>query len=412
MRALGRILPGRIATQLMLLVTLSALIFHLCMSGVFLLNRNGWFRPMHPALVGRIDSVVDLVRAAAPDERDAVLRAVNRSDAGLDLCVGDPGTVPGPGRRGVALPDGATLTFNDSVSRRTGPDPSVIASGTLVFIALSTTLFVVWAVRGITAPLGRVAEAFDGVALDAASLRAKPRVLPETGASEIATVARGFNRMQARIARMMAERTEMLAAVSHDLRTPITRLRLRAEFVADPPLRELMLRDLGQMDALVHAALSFIRDRAVERVPARLDLASLLRTVCDEAADLGHRARYGGPDHLVIRGHEDELRRAVGNLVDNAARVEAEALVELSREADGTIAVTVSDDGPGIPPDRLEDVMQPFRRGPDDGARPQPSGFGLGLPIVQAIVAAHGGTLTLSNRVPHGLCCRIALPAA
>ena len=412
MRALGRILPGRIATQLMLLVTLSALIFHLCMSGVFLLNRNGWFRPMHPALVSRTDYAVDLVRAAGPDERAAVLRALNGSDPALNLRLGDSGTVPGPGRRGVALPDGTTLTFNESVSRHTGPDPSVIASGTLVFIALSTTLFVVWAVRGVTAPLGRVAEAFDGVALDAASLRGKPRVLPETGATEIATVARGFNRMQARIARMMAERTEMLAAVSHDLRTPITRLRLRAEFVADLPLRELMLRDLGQMDALVHAALSFIRDRAVERVPARLDLASLLRTVCDEAADLGHRARYGGPDHLVIRGHEDELRRAVGNLVDNAARAEAEALVELSREADGTVAVTVSDDGPGIPPDRLEDVMQPFRRGPDDGNRPQPSGFGLGLPIVQAIVAAHGGTLTLSNRVPHGLCCRIALPAA
>ena len=172
-----------------------------------------------------------------------------------------------------------------------------------------------------------------------------------------------------------------------------------------------MLRDLGQMDALVHAALSFIRDGAIEREPARLDLASLLRTVCDEAADMGHRARYGGPDHFVIRGHEDELRRAVGNLVDNAARVEAEAVVELRREADGTVAVTVSDDGPGIAPERLDDVMQPFRRGIDDGARPQPSGFGLGLPIVQAIVQAHGGTFTLSNRTPHGLCCRIALPA-
>ncbi|RYB07804.1 ATP-binding protein [Lichenibacterium ramalinae] len=412
MRAPGRLLPGRIATQLMLLVTLSALIFHLCMSGVFLLNRNGWFRPMHPALVNRLDYAVGVLEAAAPDGRAAVVDALARSDPALDIRPDASGAPAGPGRRRVALRGGAAVTLADTASRRSGPDPSVLASGTLVFIALSTTLFVVWAVRGVTAPLGRVAEAFDGVALDAASLAGKPRVLPETGATEIATVARGFNRMQARIARMMAERTDMLAAVSHDLRTPITRLRLRAEFVADPPLRELMLRDLGQMDALVHAALSFIRDRAVERVPARLDLASLLRTVCDEAADLGHRARYGGPDHLVIRGHEDELRRAVGNLVDNAARVEAEALVELSREADGTVAVTVSDDGPGIPPERLDEVMQPFRRGTDDGNRPQPSGFGLGLPIVQAIVAAHGGTLTLSNRLPHGLCCRIALPAA
>lgn len=409
--ALLRALPGRIAAQLMLLVALSALIFHFCMSGAFLLNRNGWFRPMHPGLVSRLDYAVGLVAGAEPGERDAVLRAVDRADPGLGLRLESAATAPEAGRRRLPLPDGAVLSLPDGIDRRSGPDPSVLAFGTLVFIALSTTLFVVWAVRGIAAPLGRVAAAFDQFALDPASLRDGSGALPETGATEIATVARGFNRMQARIARMVAERTEMLAAVSHDLRTPITRLRLRAEFIADPPLRDMMLRDLGQMDALVHGALSFIRDRAVERAPARLDLASLLRTVCDEAADLGHRARYGGPDHLVIHGHEDELRRAVGNLVDNAARVEAEALVELSRDPDGTIAVTVSDDGPGIPPERLDEVLLPFRRGVDDAARPQPSGFGLGLPIVQAIVAAHGGTFTLSNREPHGLCCRIALPA-
>ncbi len=409
---LCRLLPGRIAAQLMVLVLLSAVIFHFCMSGAFLLNRSGWFRPLHPGLAGRVDPIVSVIEHATPEEREAVLRAVNRTDPALALRREPLDAPPEPGRRVIALSDGSALSLRADASRRGGPDPSVFAFGTLVFIALSTTLFLVWAVRGITAPLGRVAAAFDGFALDPASLKAAPRRLPETGATEIATVARGFNRMQARIARMVAERTEMLAAVSHDLRTPITRLRLRAEFVADAPLRELMLRDLGQMDTLVHGALSFIRDGAVNRVPARLDLASLLRTVCDEAADLGHRARYGGPDHLVIHGHEDELRRAVGNLVDNAARVEAEAVVELSREADGTVAVTVSDDGPGIPPERLDEVLQPFRRGVDDAARPQPSGFGLGLPIVQAIVTAHGGTFTLSNREPHGLCCRIALPAA
>ena len=412
MTGLRGLMPGRIATQLMLLVALSAVIFHLCMSGAFLLNRSGWFRPVQTGLVSRVDYAVALVGHAPPGEREAVLHALDRVDPGLELRLGSLGGPAEPGRRGIALADGTALTLRDDVARRTGPDPSVISFGTLVFIALSTTLFLVWAVRGITAPLDRMAAAVDGFALDEASLRGVARMLPETGATEIASVARGFNRMQARIARMMADRTGMLAAVSHDLRTPITRLRLRAEFVADAPLRELMLRDLGQMDGLVHAALSFLRDGMVERAPARLDLASLLRTVCDEAADMGHRTRYGGPDHLVIHGHEDELRRAVGNLVDNAARVEAEAFVELMREADGTVAVTVSDDGPGIPPERLHDVMQPFRRGSDDGARPQPSGFGLGLPIVQAIVTAHGGTLTLTNRDPHGLCCRIALPAA
>jgi signal transduction histidine kinase len=339
-----------------------------------------------------------------------VARAVAAVDPELGLRLAEPGEVAGPGRRTIPLGNGAALSVAPGAERRRGPDPSIIAFATLVFVAASTTLFVVWAVCGITAPLRRVAEAVDGVAQGGASLGAG-RALPEAGPAEIATLARGFNRMQARIARMVAERTGMLAAVSHDLRTPITRLRLRAEFVEDAPLRELMLRDLAQMDALVHSALSFLRDGAVGRRPARLDLASLLRTVCDEAADMGQRARYGGPDHLVIRGHEDELRRAVGNLLDNASRVGAEAVVELGREPDGSVVVTVSDDGPGIPPERLAEVMQPFRRGADDGAPPRPSGFGLGLPIVQAIVQAHGGTLTLTNREPRGLCCRIALPA-
>jgi signal transduction histidine kinase len=408
---LRRALPGRIATQLVVLVALSAIIFHVCMSGAFLLNRTGWFRPPHLGTVTRFDHAADIVEAAPPADRAAVLRAVALADPDLGLRLEPPGGPVPPERDSLTLGDGTVLSAVPSESRHHGPDSSLIAFGTLCFVAVSTTLFLVWAVRGIVAPLGRVAEAVDGFARDAASLRT-PRPLSEEGPAEIALLAHGFNSMQARIARMVAERTGMLAAVSHDLRTPITRLRLRAEFVDDAALRDLMLRDLGQMDALVHAALSFIRDGAIEREPARLDLASLLRTVCDEAADMGHRARYGGPDRFIIRGHEDELRRAVGNLVDNAARVEAEAIVELAREPDGTVAVTVTDDGPGIPPERLNEVMQPFRRGIDDGARPQPSGFGLGLPIVQAIVEAHGGTFTLSNREPHGLRCRIALPAS
>lgn len=403
--------PRRIASQLILLVALSAVIFHLCMSGAFLLNRAGWFRPLEAGFATRLDGATALIGAAEPADRDAVLRAVALAEP--DLGLRREHGPPPRGRFAVALPDGTALS---AVERQMGMDPSVLAFGTLVFVALSTTLFLVWAVRGITAPLRRLAGAVDSFALDPASLDASSMVagatvFPETGPIEIATVSRGFNRMRARIARMMAERTDLLAAVSHDLRTPITRLRLRAEFVEDAGLRDLMLRDLRQMDAMVHGALSFIRDRAIERRPARLDLATLLRTVCDEAADLGARARYVGPDRLVILGHEDELRRAVGNLVDNAARVEAEAVVELAHGRGGRVDITVSDDGPGIPPERLDEVMLPFRRGTEDGARRHATGFGLGLPIVQAIVAAHGGSMTLSNREPQGLCCRIALPA-
>ena len=274
----------------------------------------------------------------------------------------------------------------------------------MFFIALSTTLFVLWAIRSITLPLGRFAEAVDAFALDG-----NAQSLAETGPTEIVTASRAFNRMQARIAGMMAQRTQMLASVSHDLRTPITRLRLRAEFVGDEQLRRLILRDLKQMDGLVHSALSFIRDRVVVRAPARLDLASLLRTICDEFSDLGCQTVYRGPDHVVIDGHEDELRRAVSNLVENAVNVGAAATVGLSVAGDG-VEITVDDDGPGIPSTMVEEMLQPFRRGPDERTGGKPTGFGLGLPIVQAIVHNQGGTLTIANRKPRGLCCRIALP--
>ena len=277
---------------------------------------------------------------------------------------------------------------------------------TLFFIALSTTIFVLWAIRSITLPLGRFAEAVDAFALDGDA-----QSLAETGPTEIVTASRAFNRMQARIAGMMAQRTQMLASVSHDLRTPITRLRLRAEFVGDEALRTLMLRDLKQMDGLVHSALSFIRDRVVVRAPSRLDLASLLRTICDEFADLGCQTVYRGPDHVVIEGHEDDLRRAVSNLVENAINMGAAATVGLAIREGGGVEITVDDDGPGIPGAMVEDMLQPFRRGPDERTGGRPTGFGLGLPIVQAIVQTHGGTLTLASRKPRGLCCRITLPA-
>ncbi len=275
----------------------------------------------------------------------------------------------------------------------------------MFFIALSTTIFVLWAIRSITLPLGRFAEAVDAFALDG-----NAQSLAETGPTEIVTASRAFNRMQARIAGMMAQRTQMLASVSHDLRTPITRLRLRAEFVGDEQLRTLILRDLKQMDGLVHSALSFIRDRVVVRAPARLDLASLLRTICDEFSDLGCQTVYRGPDHVVIDGHEDELRRAVGNLVENAVSVGAAATVGLSvrerrRRDHGRRRRTGNPRSHG----GGHAAALPSRPGRKD--RRKPSGFGLGLPIVQAIVQNHGGTLTIANRKPRGLCCRIALPA-
>ena len=423
-------MPRRIATQIIWMVTLSAVIFHICMSAAFLLARESGRRP--PAsrdTMPRLVHALDLIDAAGLAGQAAVLEAVERTDPDLGIAsatVSDRDVVPvgaeatqvrdrvrsgikvGKARDGsglrIRLRDGSWLVAATPKWWLPHPNPSTLLIATVFFIALSTTIFVLWAIRSITLPLGRFAEAVDAFALDG-----NAQSLAETGPTEIVTASRAFNRMQARIAGMMAQRTQMLASVSHDLRTPITRLRLRAEFVGDEQLRTLILRDLKQMDGLVHSALSFIRDRVVVRATARLDLASLLRTICDEFSDLGCKTVYRGPDHVVIDGHEDELRRAVSNLVENAVNMGAAATVGLS-VAGGGVEITVDDEGPGIPSALVEDMLQPFRRGPDERTGGRPTGFGLGLPIVQAIVQNHGGTLTIANRKPRGLCCRIALP--
>ena len=425
-------MPRRIAAQIIWMVTLSAVIFHICMSAAFVLARESGLRPpgAHDTMP-RLSHHVNLIEAAGPASQAAVMDAVERTDPDLGIApVTEPEGTPAPvgaeavqirdrvrpgidvgrahdgsGLR-IRLRDGSWLVAATPKWWLPHPNPSTLLIATLFFIALSTTIFVLWAIRSITLPLGRFAEAVDAFALDG-----NAQSLAETGPTEIVTASRAFNRMQARIAGMMAQRTQMLASVSHDLRTPITRLRLRAEYVGDEQLRTLMLRDLKQMDGLVHSALSFIRDRVVVRAPARLDLASLLRTICDEFSDLGCQTVYRGPDHVVIDGHEDELRRAVTNLVENAASVGAAATVGLS-VAGGGVEVTVDDDGPGIPPAMVEDMLQPFRRGPDERNGGRPAGFGLGLPIVQAIVHNHGGTLTIANRKPRGLRCRIVLPTS
>ena len=262
-----RAMPRRIAAQIIWMVTLSAVIFHFCMSGAFLLARESGRRPaVSHDTMPRLIHALDLIDAAGPAGQAAVLDAVERTDPDLGIA---PATAPegatatvgaeaaeirnrvrpgidvsravdGSGLR-IRLRDGTWLVAATPKWWLPHPNPSTLLVATLFFIALSTTIFVLWAVRSITLPLGRFAEAVDAFALDG-----NAQSLAETGPTEIVTASRAFNRMQARIAGMMAQRTQMLASVSHDLRTPITRLRLRAEFVGDEQLRTLILRDLRQ----------------------------------------------------------------------------------------------------------------------------------------------------------------------
>ena len=238
--------------------------------------------------------------------------------------------------------------------------------------------------------------------------------MPEDGPDEVARAAVAFNTMAKRISRFVSDRTFLLTAIGHDLRTPITRLRLRSEFIDDDELRTKFLADLAELDAMVSATLAFGRDTADQEAAVALDLAALLRTVLDEAADAWPDApdafAYTGPEHLTAHGRLIMLKRAFANLVGNAMKYGGAARVALAPAGDGLLTVTIDDDGPGVPPDALERVFDPFFRVEASRNR-ETGGTGLGLPIARNIFRAHGGDVVLINRAGGGARAVVTLPA-
>ena len=219
--------------------------------------------------------------------------------------------------------------------------------------------------------------------------------------------------MRERIRRLIDDRTRMLAAMSHDLRTPLTRLRLRAETLPEGDTRRQVMRDLHLMETMVNTALSFLRDQDGRERDEMVDLPSVLQAICDEFAAIGHDVRYEGPDHLTFRCRPDALARALTNLVDNAVKYGTAAILTLAAPGgDGTVTITVADDGPGLPPEELALVFEPFYRSDQARTLERDRGFGLGLPIAQRIIESHGGTLVLRTRAPHGLAAVVTLPAS
>ncbi|ACA15403.1 integral membrane sensor signal transduction histidine kinase [Methylobacterium sp. 4-46] len=434
-------LTRRIAGQIAILVVAAIVVTHVVLMVAFLLMRPELRRlEEHPgALANRLALVVRMLAAASPGERPAIAQAAGRGPTGLRLAVlpdeaaparthdsteaeelqralGEAWRVESVGRiapgddrprqlviRGRGLVAAADLP--PRYERRTPLTGAIIA--TLVFLALSLTLLSVWAARALAAPLQRLAgaaEAF-GTDMDLAPL-------PQAGPEEVLAVSRALDRMRARVKRLVDDRTHMLAAISHDLRTPITRLRLRAEFLEDETLRAQFLRDLDQMNALVEAALSFVRDGRSREGLALVDLASVVQTVCDGFADVGQEVRAEGLRPSLVKGAPDELQRALTNLVDNAVKYGGGATVRLVPAGPQAVAVEVLDEGPGIPEEEQAAMLEPFVRGDRARTLNEAGGFGLGLAIAHAIAQSHGGRLTLANRSPRGLAARLELPRA
>lgn len=301
------------------------------------------------------------------------------------------------------LPDGTWLNFAAPVE-----NPQTVWSMrfllSMAVMLLTTGLLAAIVVYHVSKPLATFAAAVQRLGVD---MQAPP--MPETGPADVCEVARAFNNMQQRIRRFVEDRTQMLAAISHDLGTPITRLRLRAEFIEDEEQRMKMLADLNDMERMVSSALSFSRDEAQNEPRAMVDLRSLLHRIHDDSIDAGFAVSLEiGLEPIPYWCRPVALRRALTNLVENAAIYGIRATIAVERHPD-RICIFIDDEGPGIPEELQEDMFKPFRRLDISRSR-ETGGTGLGLTISRTIIRGHGGDVTFRNRSNGGLRAVVSLP--
>lgn len=311
-----------------------------------------------------------------------------------------------PSRRKAAISvqqrNGSWINFTVSSDRT-----SLRWAGRIGFWILITGLFIlvfsIWAARRVTKPLKQFAEAADRLGID---VHAPP--MDEKGSGELRQATRAFNRMQQRIRRFVDDRTLMLAAISHDLRTALTRLRLRAEFIEDEEQQRKAIGDLDEMQTMLDETLSFAREDAGLEVRSKVDLTSMLESVCDDLTDAGAKAEFINGARVTYRCQPVAMRRALSNLIHNAVKYGKEATVTLAAGA-GEVTVTVADRGPGIAEELREKVFAPFYR--VEGSRNRATGgTGLGLAVARTIVRRHGGDITLHDHDGGGLLVKVSLP--
>jgi signal transduction histidine kinase len=301
----------------------------------------------------------------------------------------------------MQLMDGSWLNFGFA-SVRSLPLSSV--SHLLVLgIGMSALLvFGIAAMGLITRPIDRLATAAEEFGRGV-----QTEDVPESGVREVQRAARAFNDMRRRIRRMIEDRTQMIAAISHDLRTPITRLKLRAEFVEDAEEQQKMLADLDQMEAIIRSTLAFAREDSDAEPTSEVDLAAMLAEIAESHPPSTVNVPVANGE-AMLRGRPVALRRCFNNLVENAVRYGHVAEITVYDRPD-SLVVTIDDKGPGIPEDRMNDVFRPFVRLEDSRNR-ESGGAGLGLAIARTVVLAHGGTIDLSNRAEGGLRIMVRLP--
>jgi signal transduction histidine kinase len=420
-----------IRSQITALVAASIIALHIMITAVILVQRSEQPESENDAGPGEVFTVVQILGRAPASERPRLFADIARAFPDLEI-KNYSGPIPdnyepppfahrfhhlGQGFKVFALPPEGAM--HDLVVRF--PDGSMISAKearnhhqppfwispwmtTLVFALITIALLGLWAARALTAPLSSFSKAAESFSLDG-----DPAPLSERGPEEIRSLARALNRMRERITMLIDDRTKMLAAISHDLRTPITRMRLRCEFVEDEIQRNRMLADLDQMHSMLGSVLSFLRHGRQLEPMTLVDVASILQLVADQFTDMGHGVSYAGPDHAMATGRPDDLLRSITNLVDNAVKYGTNTIIRLSSSPQ-QLTIDVEDDGPGISNAEKANMLEPFVRGDNARNMDDATGFGLGLSIAKTIVAAHAGELSLHDREPNGLIVRIQLP--
>ncbi|MGY6249845.1 sensor histidine kinase [Bosea thiooxidans] len=382
---------------------------------------------------GRVAAVVDSIASATPAERPVAIALALRALPGatvfdrrpLDLVAEASGSlwalqkavlsasptisvavVPsGPYAKEdwlvVALSDGRYLAIPAPPEARSPPfAPFIWLAASLVI----TPLFVaIWVTKQIRAPLRCLQSA-------AASFDVQQDWEPvqESGPRELRDGIAELNRMASRIVALTRERGAIMGAINHDLRLPVTRLRLLVEQVDDPELRMRGLANLKSIQIMLHASLDYLKHGRPRPVVCRFDLVALLQTVADEFADMGHDVAYVGPQRLALHGDPDLIERALNNLVDNATRFASIVRIDAVALEIGEITIAVIDDGPGIADHEKARLLAPFATTATDTGAVQ--GFGLGLAIVRMIAEVHGGRISLSYISPKGLTVTLTLP--
>ncbi|MNO40155.1 Osmolarity sensor protein EnvZ [compost metagenome] len=425
------------------LTTLTAMLFLLLLKGLFGLLVSAWAQPplLESGIIEKVAAVTRILDAAPEQQRASIASAASdpsysvqwfhrRDEAGVPALVDaefrkgapilrallkrpdarvqvyEPADLPAhASQRGYALmielSDTSWVLFR-ATARSWGLDELPRNLIILALMLISSLAVALVATRYLAHPLERFAE---GARRFGKDFNAPP--IPVVGPYDLRQAILAFNATQAQLKHFLNDRTQMLAAISHDLRAPLTRLRLRAEFIEDAELQAKLFKDVDEMQAMVDAALAFFRDDARLEQTTAFDLGELLQTVVDDFKDAHVDVAFDRPRRCVYVGRPVGIKRVLVNLIDNAAKYGREPVLEMDVTTE-MIEIRVLDRGPGIPPALHEQVFAPFYR--IEGSRNKHTGgVGLGLPAVRAIVLEQGGSVTLSNRPGGGLEVRVTL---